>query len=370
VTAEDFTLDELVTALSLRVIHMIMAADEIVRPEEVAFLHDMFPAEVLEGTGFVDLDDGMFTQRFAEAIEAAPGAVQCELGKHERLGLLDLFFRACEADGDVDPREVGVVLQGARMLGLAHADVVAHLNVLIGEGGVSGTRGLGARRDSIAVDMSDASTAILAVTQNDVHDALGGTTDPAAEALRQRIEAVVENEKGHLVLVTSAADLRGGLLHGWHALISALLEERRLLRVAGRLDFEVEGRRREREELCDVPEIRAWMGDLLHIYPWLPAWLDPDSGSAAQLIAPRVPGKIRDPDHVLEFLATAVESANYAVALTGRLGSNRADHVLAYLAQFGMEDIPPGYFHGVAGLEQDLDALGRRAPTPTRPELH
>ena len=126
----------------------------------------------------------------------------------------------------------------------------------------------------------------------------------------------------------------------------------------------MDGRPDDERDLAEIPEIREWMLELLATLPWLPVWMNPYDGTAGQLLATRVPGDVREAAHVTQLLAEVVRAANYAVALSQRLGATQLDHVYAYLEQFGMTDIPSGYFQGVDALLDELDSWGRRSLTP------
>jgi hypothetical protein len=112
-------------------------------------------------------------------------------------------------------------------------------------------------------------------------------------------------------------------------------------------------------DLYEIPEARGWLGGLLAVYPWLPVWLDTRDGLPGQVLATRVEGDIRESAHVTAFLLSAVQTANYAVALSRRLGADNLDHVYEFLELYGINDVPPGYFDGVDELGDELDDLAR-----------
>lgn len=352
----DFDLDELKMAFELRVVHMVMTADETVHPAELEFIETVFPPEQLDAHGFLDRSENRFTRRFGKAIQAAPDALAQWLSPEDKVEMLRLFFKASEADGEVDPRELSVIVQAGRMLGVPQDDLVPHLSRLLGSRSLArpGTPS----RPALATGGS------LATTQDGIHAALSGAT-PTGQggSLRERVDAALRDDGATLTLIVTIADVREGRMHGFESLIGFAARHGTLLVLAGRIGIAFDAWETEPRPPSDVPEIRDYLGRLVSTYPWLPAWLLPHDGMSGQLVASCVPVDVDHPDYVTYFLAFAVEAANWAVALIRSLGGTELDAVYEYLADLGMVDIPPGFFDGVEPFASQLDP-GARAAGP------
>ncbi len=358
VVSQAFTLDELTVAFELRVVHMITTADEEVHPAEVAFLEQVFRADQLSAYGFLDTDDNRFTQRFSRAIEAAPAVLAHELDDDDKLEMMRFFFSACEADGQVDPREMSVVVQAARQIGMDQRALVAHLSRLVGRHVID--------RPTIPpkpIPAAPKTHPALATTQDAIHAALGGSPGEGARAVRDQVDALVAGQgDSQLTIVIGAADVRDRLTHGFDALVAFGLRQGRLLDLAGHLNLAFDAWAEDGREPSAIPEVREFLRGLLERYPWLPPFLDPTQGTATNLI---LSGATFDPETDLwetAWLAALVQAANWAVALTHALGFHQLDYVYEYLAAYEMTDIPPGYFDGVDVLARELDELGRARP--------
>lgn len=348
----DFTLSELKTAFELRVVHMVMTADEVVRAKEMEFLESVFPPEDLDAHGFLDRSDNRFTRRFGKAIGAAPDALSQWLSTDEKLDMLRLFFRASEADGEVDPRELSVIVQAARMLGLDQEELIPHLSRMMGSR--SRPRPPGPQRPTPVTQVEP-----LVTTQDALYAALHDSAGSTDRVLRRRLEEVLQSHSALLTVIVTPACAQEARFHGLEALIDFCMRHGTLLLLAGRLSVVFDAWEGERHAPSEVPELRGWMRRATTTYPWLPAWLLAHDGMAAQLVASCIPVEVDHPDYGTYFLALAVEAANWAVALTRALGGTHLDHVYEYLAELGMSDLPPGYFDGVEAWASRLDTRGR-----------
>lgn len=349
---DDFTLSELKTAFELRVVHMVMTADEVVHAEELEFLESVFPPEDLDVHGFLDRADNRFTRRFGKAIAAAPEALSQWLSTDEKLDMLRLFFRASDVDGEVDPRELSVIVQAARMLGLGQEELIPTLSRMIGSRATP--RPTGPKRPAPVAQVEP-----LVTTQDALYAALHDTAGNTELVVRQRLDEVLRSDSAVLVVIVTPLSAQETRFHGIEALIDFCMQHGTLLLLAGRLSVVFDAWEGEPRTPSDVPELRAWMQRVTTTYPWLPAWLVPHDGMAGQLVASCIPVEVEHPDYGTYFLALAVEAANWAVALTRSLGGAHLDHVYEYLAELGMADIPAGYFDGIEAWASRLDAGGR-----------
>ena len=352
----EFTLDELETAFALRVVHMVMTADEVVTDGEMEFLEGVFPPEVIHDKGYIDPSENLFTRRFSRAIEAAPDALSQWLSEDQKRSMIALFFKACEADGEVDPRELGVVTQAARMLGLSQEETIREVSRLLG------TRSLLHAERRRRSGRPPGPVEPLVTTQGAIVAALSGGRGDSMDMLRRRIEGYILGEAGVLVFVVTPDDVRDGVYRGVEEIITQASQHEHLLSLSGRLGFAFDAWELGGAEPQEVPELRGWMVGLVARYPWLPVWMDPLSGQGGQLVAACVPEPVDDPVYAPRFIATAVQSANYAVALIHSLGDVPLDHVYEFLTELGMHDVPPGYFAGVDSLRAHLDPHGHALP--------
>ena len=347
----DFTLAELRTAFELRVVHMVMTADEVVDQAEMDFIEGVFPPDEIDRAGFLDRSENRFTRRFGKAIGSAPEMLAQWLSEEEKLDMLRLFFKASEADGSVDPRELSVIVQAGRMLGLGQQDLVPFLSKLLG------SRTL-ARPESRSRPAPSGGGSLV-TTQDGIHAALGGTPGDGTDPLRTRLDGALRDDDATLTLIVTPVDVQGRRMHGFDALIGFAAGHGALVTLAGRIGIVFDVWEGEPKPPSHVPELRSYLAALTSRYPWLPAWLYPHDGIGGQLVASCVPVDVTDPDYATYFLALAVEAANWGVALIRKLGGTTLDPVYEYLAELGMVDIPPGFFDGLDGYVGGLDGSAR-----------
>jgi uncharacterized tellurite resistance protein B-like protein len=108
-------------AFALRFTDEIVRADGVVRESEAEFVDSLFPSDLVERLG---LDESAARDEyFAAAKELLPA----QLGYHDKLGLIGLFFSACYSDGSLDAREMRVLKEAGEMLGLTKEEVVKYL---------------------------------------------------------------------------------------------------------------------------------------------------------------------------------------------------------------------------------------------------
>lgn len=355
--APAFTLHELEVAFELRIVHMVMNADEVVQEEEIEFLERNFSRHLLDAYGYLDLRDNRFTQRFSDAIAEAPRVLSAMLSHEEKLEMLRLFFDACDADGEVHPRELSIVVQAARMIGFSQEEIIQHLDGLMGlRTFARPTRELPQKRPRIELPEPGVP---VETTQAGLAAALSGGQASLAPLLRGSIEELLSRSTGLLSIVVTKADVREGSYEGIHTLMKHLFESGRMLAMAGRLALAFEGLGPDQRPSRD-PAARVWLHALTAVHPWLPAWVDPWTGTSAELLEACVSGDPSRPDYQSRLVATTIQSANYAVALTRRLGGAQLDHVYDLLAYFDVTDVPAGFFDDVDALAPELDSRGRR----------
>lgn len=355
--SETFSIEELKIAFAFRITHMVMEADEVLHPEEVRFIERVFERQALDACGYLEEGERGFSSRFAAALARAAATLPEELSEAEKLDMMDIFVDAAKADGQVDPREVTVLLQAARMLQLERETVVPYLDRKLDRGHAT----IPPPPRELTTTALREGPALLALTQEQIFKALGGAPDDAASADLARLEAVLDNPEGFLILAVDAEDVRAHAYHGFQALMRRLTGHERLVEMAGRMAFTIDGYEDDERDLHEIPETREWMAGLLDPYPWLPVWISPESGVASLMIASACVFDPEEEDWLVdsEFLANAVKAANYAIAITAKMGSDREDHVHAFLAQFGVDDIPEGFFDGLEDLQTELDGAGR-----------
>ena len=209
--------------------------------------------------------------------------------------------------------------------------------------------------------LSAAKVARLRMTQDQFAEAFSRDSGPAMHERRGNIAAVVENPAGRLSLVVGREDVLGGSLHGWETLCLLLASTGRTLSMAGRLHLEIGGFDEDPRALFQIPEAARWLARLQRRLPWLAAWLDPDGGSAFQLVGSLAPFEVVNgaPRVGGPQLQATVHIANYAVAYTRKLGGADRAHVDAFVSALGLGKLPSGFFDGVDRLQDELDDAGR-----------
>lgn len=118
--ASDVHLDRLRIAFALHFARLIVEADGVVSPDELAFLGRAFPPDMVAGLG---LDN---PEALAEARDQALAELGALLGYQDKLALIGLLFSACHSDGAADYREIRVLKQVADVLNLSGDEVVRY----------------------------------------------------------------------------------------------------------------------------------------------------------------------------------------------------------------------------------------------------
>lgn len=108
-------------AFALWFIDRIVHADGVVHAAEAEFVDSLFPSDLIERLGLDELS--MREEYFIAAKELLP----VQLGHHDKLALIGLFFSACYSDGTLDAREMRVLKEAGEVLGLSREEVVKYL---------------------------------------------------------------------------------------------------------------------------------------------------------------------------------------------------------------------------------------------------
>lgn len=126
-------LQRLQLAFAYHMIEQVIGSDADLHGEEVAYLSDVFPRELLARLHFLD-EAGSRTAAFDEARDLALVELPERLTAGEKLGLVELLVGAAAADGVLTAEEVDALSAAARMLGLDDAAWSEHLDGLLGGG--------------------------------------------------------------------------------------------------------------------------------------------------------------------------------------------------------------------------------------------
>lgn len=115
-----FGIDDLKLAFSMHMVDQIVAADDVLSPEELAFLERRFPLSMLVERGFAHAD-GERTEAWHQAAVDALERLPTELTESEKIELLAVFFEATIADARFERAEGNLLVDGARLLDLDDA---------------------------------------------------------------------------------------------------------------------------------------------------------------------------------------------------------------------------------------------------------
>ena len=124
---DELSLKRLEVAFALSVVQRIAAADHLVDVVETQFLSEHFPQQQLKDLELVN-DSGDFTELFRELVFDAVQQLAAALPVERKLSLISILHRACVADENLDHREIVVVLQAARELGLRDEQLASHID--------------------------------------------------------------------------------------------------------------------------------------------------------------------------------------------------------------------------------------------------
>ena len=122
-------IDRMRIAFAVRVARKIVDADGILDLTEIELLARTFPSALLRRAGFLDARD-LLTPAVERAYRQALAELPQVLTLSEKLELVTLFHRTCDADGDIHPRELDVLREAAAMLAVPRPTLDTHLSTL------------------------------------------------------------------------------------------------------------------------------------------------------------------------------------------------------------------------------------------------
>jgi hypothetical protein len=128
-------LQRLQLAFAYHMIEQVIGSDADFDEEEVGYLAEVFPPEMLVRLGFLD-GSGARTAAFEDARDLALIELPERLTLGEKLGLIELLVGAAAADGLLTAGEVDALSATARMLGVSDAAWADHLDGLLSVGGI------------------------------------------------------------------------------------------------------------------------------------------------------------------------------------------------------------------------------------------
>jgi uncharacterized tellurite resistance protein B-like protein len=120
-------------AFTLHMADQILGADAEIADEERSWLHERFPPEMLESTGFLD-DQGKLTHAYEEARDEALIALPDELPASGKWQIMEDLVNAAAADGLLAAEESDALAHAAALLGVSDQDWSQHLEELFAAG--------------------------------------------------------------------------------------------------------------------------------------------------------------------------------------------------------------------------------------------
>lgn len=121
--SERHALERLKVGFGYAVAHEIIEADGVIEASEIRFVDENFPPAMLCRFGIND-------ENYLEVRAEAEPVLAAELGHHEKLALLSLFYSACYADGRIELSELTALRSAAEAIGLERGEVAAYLQRL------------------------------------------------------------------------------------------------------------------------------------------------------------------------------------------------------------------------------------------------
>ena len=111
-------LQRLMLAFTLHMVREVLGADAVFTPEEIRFLHENFPEDLLVDCGFLS-DSGHTTDAFEADRNLALVELPDMLTLDEKLTLIELLLRASAADTILQQEEQQVLYDAADALGVS-----------------------------------------------------------------------------------------------------------------------------------------------------------------------------------------------------------------------------------------------------------
>ena len=118
-------IDRMKVAFAIKISGMVVQADGVVRPSEEAILEEMFPPDLLVSLG---IDN---TTTFVKYGTRAFRELKHVLSREAKIELIEFFFAVCDADAEVHPKELEIVVMAADRLGIGFDEVHATLQRML-----------------------------------------------------------------------------------------------------------------------------------------------------------------------------------------------------------------------------------------------
>lgn len=122
----DTDLDLLRFVFTFHIVDQIVHADDTVEREEIDWVVEKFPREVLLGHGMIDEGDAL-TERYRDLLAEALLRVPAELSVGQKSELIQTFFATALSDGEFEAREGEMIVIAAQLLGLPTSELTSHL---------------------------------------------------------------------------------------------------------------------------------------------------------------------------------------------------------------------------------------------------
>tara|TARA_B110000037_G_scaffold205127_1_gene249732 strand:+ start:285 stop:671 length:387 start_codon:yes stop_codon:yes gene_type:complete len=110
ISKEEFELYRLKYVLAIYLVQQVVLADEKTTEEELDFIKEHFPKELLQSLNL--LDEKEMSVLLEKALKVLPG----KLSLQGKLDIIGMCFGASASDGDVDIREVATIQVAAEIL--------------------------------------------------------------------------------------------------------------------------------------------------------------------------------------------------------------------------------------------------------------
>ena len=121
----DDDLERMRLAFARVFVQRIVEADGVVDSDEKSFLYDMFPADLMHARRLAQ------PELLKKWYTAACDQLHSRLGHHDKLALIGLLFSASYSDGSLDKREMMVLRQAGKILGLENEQVINYLRAFL-----------------------------------------------------------------------------------------------------------------------------------------------------------------------------------------------------------------------------------------------
>ncbi len=110
ISEEEFELYRLKYVLAIYLVQQVVLADEKTTVEELDFIKEHFPPELLQSLNLIDKTE--MTNLLEKALKILPQ----KLSLRGKLDIIGMCFGASASDGDVDIREVATIQVAAEIL--------------------------------------------------------------------------------------------------------------------------------------------------------------------------------------------------------------------------------------------------------------